>query len=142
MNSEDAAAYGFSDEPNVRLITEAGEETVEIEVSNGVRKGQVIIPHGFGLIYDGKKFGANVNRLTKKPIAIELRQPLYIAMSPVELNCYKILFLMEYTFHIYSNLFGEGVQSESKTGNRLITISIPDNPRCFKSAFIFLGKME
>jgi len=65
MNPGDAEAYGFSDGQSVRLITEAGEETIEIEMSNGTRKGQVIIPHGFGLIYDGKKYGANVNRLTK-----------------------------------------------------------------------------
>jgi anaerobic selenocysteine-containing dehydrogenase len=65
MHPEDAEAYGFNDGQIVRLLTEAGEETIEIEVSTGTRKGQVIIPHGFGLIYDGKKYGANVNRLTK-----------------------------------------------------------------------------
>ena len=65
MHPEDAETCGFSDGQSVRLITEAGEETIEIEVSKGTRKGQVIMPHGFGLIYDGKKYGANVNRLTK-----------------------------------------------------------------------------
>jgi hypothetical protein len=25
----------------------------------------VIIPHGFGMVYDGKAYGANANRLTK-----------------------------------------------------------------------------
>jgi anaerobic selenocysteine-containing dehydrogenase len=65
MNPGDAEAKGLLDGQKVLLITEAGEETIEIEVSKAARKGQVIIPHGFGLIYDGKKYGANVNRLTK-----------------------------------------------------------------------------
>jgi anaerobic selenocysteine-containing dehydrogenase len=65
MNPGDAEAKGLRDGQSVRLITEAGEETIEIEVFKAARKGQVIIPHGFGLIYDGKKYGANVNRLTK-----------------------------------------------------------------------------
>jgi anaerobic selenocysteine-containing dehydrogenase len=65
MHPEDAKAQGLVDGQIVRLLTEAGEETIEIEVSKGARTGQVIIPHGFGLIYDGRKYGANVNRLTK-----------------------------------------------------------------------------
>jgi anaerobic selenocysteine-containing dehydrogenase len=65
MHPEDANAQGLVDGQTVRLMTEAGEEIIEIEVSNGARQGQVIIPHGFGLIYDGRKYGANVNRLTK-----------------------------------------------------------------------------
>lgn len=65
MHPEDAKANGFADGQIVRLMTEAGEETIEIEISNGARPGQVIIPHGFGLIYNGQKYGANVNRLTK-----------------------------------------------------------------------------
>jgi len=28
-------------------------------------QGHVAIPHGFGLVYDGKKYKANLNRLTK-----------------------------------------------------------------------------
>ncbi len=65
MNPADAEVRGFQDGQNVRVITEAGEETIEVEVTKATRKGQVIIPHGFGLVYDGVKYGANVNRLTK-----------------------------------------------------------------------------
>jgi anaerobic selenocysteine-containing dehydrogenase len=49
----------------VKVITEAGEETIEAEVTTDARQGQVIFPHGFGMIYDGLKYGANVNQLTK-----------------------------------------------------------------------------
>jgi len=65
MHPQDAETVGLKDGQIVRLITEAGEETIEAEVSSGTRRGQVIMPHGFGLIYDGRKHGANVNRLTK-----------------------------------------------------------------------------
>ena len=53
------------DADNSRVVTEAGEETIEAEVTTDARKGQVIVPHCFGLVYDGVKYGANVNRLTK-----------------------------------------------------------------------------
>ncbi len=65
MNPADAEKFGFADRQMVKVITEAGEETIEVEVTEDARKGQVIIPHGFGLVYDGVKYGANVNRLTK-----------------------------------------------------------------------------
>jgi anaerobic selenocysteine-containing dehydrogenase len=65
INPSDAEALGIVDKQKVRVITEAGEETIEAEVTTDARKGQVTIPHGFGLVYDGVKYGANVNRLTK-----------------------------------------------------------------------------
>ena len=65
MNPADAENSGFSDKQMVKVITEAGEETIEVEVTEDARKGQVIIPHGFGLVYNGVKYGANVNRLAK-----------------------------------------------------------------------------
>ena len=65
INPADAEALGIVDKQKVRVVTEAGEEEIEAEVTNDARKGQVIIPHGFGLVYDGVKYGANVNRLTK-----------------------------------------------------------------------------
>jgi len=65
MNPADAEKYGFKDRQMVKVITEAGEEVIEVEVTEDARKGQVIIPHGFGLVYNGVKYGVNVNRLTK-----------------------------------------------------------------------------
>ena len=34
-------------------------------MTGATRRGQVIMPHGFGLVHAGKIYGANVNRLTK-----------------------------------------------------------------------------
>jgi anaerobic selenocysteine-containing dehydrogenase len=65
MNPLDAQKLGLTDKQMVRVITGAGAEIIEVEVTGDARKGQVIIPHGFGLVYDGVKYGANVNRLTK-----------------------------------------------------------------------------
>ena len=65
INPADAEALGIADKQTVRIVTEAGEETIEAEVTTDTRKGLVVMPHGFGLVYDGIKYGANVNRLTK-----------------------------------------------------------------------------
>lgn len=34
-------------------------------MSAETRKGVVLIPHGFGLVQNGKAYGINVNRLTR-----------------------------------------------------------------------------
>jgi len=65
MNPADADSLGMVDGETVRVSTEAGSEQVELEVSGEVRQGQVLIPHGFGLNYQGEVHGINVNRLTK-----------------------------------------------------------------------------
>ncbi|MEE8540809.1 MAG: molybdopterin-dependent oxidoreductase [Desulfobacterales bacterium] len=65
MHPEDAEASGFEDKQMVKITTEAGTEEIELEVTEATRPGQVIIPHGFGLEYNGEVYGANVNRLTK-----------------------------------------------------------------------------
>jgi len=65
MHPRDASAFGLSDGQTVRVTTEAGSEDIELEVTDTARPGQVIMPHGFGLVHTGKKHGANVNRLTK-----------------------------------------------------------------------------
>jgi anaerobic selenocysteine-containing dehydrogenase len=65
INPEDARAIGIADGEQVKIVTEAGSETIEAELSDATRKGQVLIPHGFGLVQNGKAYGINVNRLTK-----------------------------------------------------------------------------
>lgn len=65
MNPEDAQELNIQDGESVRIITEAAQEIIELEVSDEIRKGQVLIPHGFGLRYKGNVHGVNVNRLTK-----------------------------------------------------------------------------
>lgn len=65
VNPADAQKLGFADGQAVRVTTQAGSETGELEISEQIRPGTVIIPHGFGLDYNGQVHGLNVNRLTK-----------------------------------------------------------------------------
>jgi anaerobic selenocysteine-containing dehydrogenase len=65
INPEDAKTLCIADGEKVRIVTETGSETIEAELSDTTRKGQVLIPHGFGLVLNDKVYGVNVNRLTK-----------------------------------------------------------------------------
>lgn len=65
MHPDDATAMNLTDAEIVRITTEAASEEIELEVTEEVRRGQVLIAHGFGLKYQGETFGVNVNRLTK-----------------------------------------------------------------------------
>jgi anaerobic selenocysteine-containing dehydrogenase len=77
VNAGDAEAFGLIDRQQVRVTTVAGSEVGELQVSDQVRAGTVLIPHGFGLAYDGKVFGINVNRLTKNTHRDPLGTPLH-----------------------------------------------------------------
>ena len=65
MHPADAEEMKLADGQQVRVTTEAGSIDIELEVTDMARISQVVIPYGFGLVYQGKVFGVNVNRLTK-----------------------------------------------------------------------------
>jgi len=65
MHPDDADRLGLSDQQMVRVTTEAGTVDIEMEITLATRFGNVIIPHGFGLSYNGEVYGVNVNKLTK-----------------------------------------------------------------------------
>ncbi|HHO76826.1 MAG TPA: molybdopterin dinucleotide-binding protein [Deltaproteobacteria bacterium] len=77
VNPLDAEKMGLSDAQQVKVTTEAGSEVGELQISEQVRMGTVLIPHGFGLIYDGSVYGINVNRLTKNTHRDPLGTPLH-----------------------------------------------------------------
>ncbi|GBC63554.1 molybdopterin dinucleotide-binding protein [Desulfonema ishimotonii] len=77
ISPADADVLGLTDGQQVRVTTEAGSEVGELEVSDQVRPGTVLIPHGFGLIYDGEIYGINVNRLTKNTHRDPIGTPLH-----------------------------------------------------------------
>ncbi len=77
INPAEAEALGLSDGQQVRVTTESGSEVGELQVSDQVRRGMVLIPHGFGLIYEGKAYGINVNRLTKNTHRDPIGTPLH-----------------------------------------------------------------
>ena len=64
IHGEDAAPLGIGDGEMVRVTSEHGSITLPAEISDHTRPGQVLIPHGFGLKYQGVIDGAGVNQLT------------------------------------------------------------------------------
>ena len=77
MHPNDAVSLKLTDGQQVRVITEAGSEEIELEVTDMAHIGHVVIPHGFGLVYNGKKYGANVNRLTKNTHRDQFGTPIH-----------------------------------------------------------------
>jgi len=65
MHPADARDLGLEDGQRVRVLTEAGEEELALELTEASRPGHVVVPHGFGLRCGGVAYGANVNRLTR-----------------------------------------------------------------------------
>jgi anaerobic selenocysteine-containing dehydrogenase len=63
MNPRDAEANGFQDGQLVRVTTDVGQETIELEVTEATRPGYLLMPQGFGMTHQGTTVGANANRL-------------------------------------------------------------------------------
>jgi len=63
IHPADAAELGIADGQAAVVETEAGAVKVEAEVTESSHRGQVVIPHGFGLVHLEKVYGVNVNRL-------------------------------------------------------------------------------
>jgi anaerobic selenocysteine-containing dehydrogenase len=77
LSPADAGTLGLHDGQRVRVVTEAGSEVGDLQVTDQVRAGMVLIPHGFGLIYDGEVYGINTNRLTKATHRDSIGTPLH-----------------------------------------------------------------
>jgi anaerobic selenocysteine-containing dehydrogenase len=77
MHPTDAEARKLMDGQLVRVITEAGSVEIELEITATARQGHVAIPHGFGMVYNGQVYGANVNRLTKNTNRDFLGTPMH-----------------------------------------------------------------
>jgi len=65
MNREDAQALHITDGDEAWVVTEASRVRVPVGISDIPVRGTVMIPHGFGMAYDGGVYGANVNQLTR-----------------------------------------------------------------------------
>ena len=63
IHSADADELGIKDGESVVVETETGSVSVEAEITDSSHRGQVVIPHGFGLVHMEKVYGVNVNRL-------------------------------------------------------------------------------
>jgi anaerobic selenocysteine-containing dehydrogenase len=63
IHPKDAEELGIHDKDLALIETEAGSAKIEAEVTDSSYRGQVVIPHGFGLVHDGEVHGVNVNQL-------------------------------------------------------------------------------
>jgi len=77
MSPADAADMNLTDGQNVTVTTAAGSAVGELEISEQVRDGMVLVPHGFGLNYEGTVYGINVNRLTRSSHRDPIGTPLH-----------------------------------------------------------------
>ena len=87
VSPQDAEGLSLRDGQRVRVVTEAGKAEGELQVTDQVRRGTVLIPHGFGLITEGEEYGINVNRLTRNthrdPIGTPLHRFVPCRIEPV-----------------------------------------------------------
>jgi anaerobic selenocysteine-containing dehydrogenase len=63
IHPKDAEGLGINDRDLALVETEAGSVKLEAEVTESSHRGQVVIPHGFGLVHGGEAHGVNVNQL-------------------------------------------------------------------------------
>jgi anaerobic selenocysteine-containing dehydrogenase len=63
IHPKDAEELGISNGDLALVETEAGSTRIEAEVTDSSHRGQVVIPHGFGLVHGGEAHGVNVNQL-------------------------------------------------------------------------------
>jgi anaerobic selenocysteine-containing dehydrogenase len=63
IHPKDAEELGIHDKDLALIETEAGSAKIEAEVTDSSYRGQVVIPHGFGLVHGGETHGVNVNQL-------------------------------------------------------------------------------
>ncbi|MDO4539598.1 MAG: molybdopterin-dependent oxidoreductase [Syntrophomonadaceae bacterium] len=77
MNEKDAATLGIADGEKVRIVTKASAAEIAVEISPHAAEGVVYIRHGRGLIYNGVKYGVNVNELVSSTDCDEFFNPLH-----------------------------------------------------------------
>ncbi len=65
MNKEDIHSLDIEDGEDVWVTTEASRVRIPVEASDMAVPGTIVVPHGFGMVYEGETYGVNVNLLTK-----------------------------------------------------------------------------
>lgn len=87
MNPEDALSFGVETGHALQCISEHGKIQVTVELDEGMRKGVVSLPHGYGLRYrGGEPIGPQLNRLTSTQHCDPLSKTPYHKYVPVRLE--------------------------------------------------------
>jgi anaerobic selenocysteine-containing dehydrogenase len=77
MSEADAKKLGIADGDTVRIVTRASSAEIKVEISPAAAENFVYIRHGRGLVYDGVKYGVNVNELVKATDCDEMYTPMH-----------------------------------------------------------------
>jgi anaerobic selenocysteine-containing dehydrogenase len=92
VHPDDAARLGLADGERARISSRAGEIEVPVEVTDGVMRGVVSVPHGWGHDVDGVRLsvaeahpGANSNLLSDETVVDPLSGNAVLNGIPVEL---------------------------------------------------------
>ncbi|WP_151742634.1 MULTISPECIES: molybdopterin-dependent oxidoreductase [unclassified Acinetobacter] len=87
INPEDAQIFGVETGQMLHCISEHGKIQVTVELDEGMRKGVVSLPHGYGLRYrGGEPIGPQLNRLTSSQHCDPLSKTPYHKYVPVRLE--------------------------------------------------------
>ncbi|MCH7334951.1 molybdopterin-dependent oxidoreductase [Acinetobacter sp. NIPH 2699] len=87
MNPQDALKFGVENGHSLQCISEHGQIQVTVELDEGMRKGVVSLPHGYGLRYGGSEpIGPQLNRLTSGQHCDPLSKTPYHKYVPVRLE--------------------------------------------------------
>lgn len=77
INELDAERLNISNGDKVKIVTKASSAEIQVEVSKYAAEGVVYIRHGRGLIYNGVKYGVNVNELVSSSDRDEMCTPMH-----------------------------------------------------------------
>ena len=77
INEKDAERLGLATGDRVRITTRAGSAELPVEIDPHAAENFVYIRQGRGLIYDGKKYGVNVNELVRSEDCDEMHTPMH-----------------------------------------------------------------
>lgn len=87
MNPEDASRLEVENGHHLQCISEHGQIQVTVELDEGMRKGVVSLPHGYGLRYrGGKPIGPQLNLLTSTQHCDPFSKTPYHKYVPVRLE--------------------------------------------------------
>ncbi|MCY6411123.1 molybdopterin-dependent oxidoreductase [Acinetobacter sp. VNH17] len=87
INPEDALQLGVETGQILQCISEHGAIQVTVELDDGMRKGVVSLPHGYGLRYgNSEPIGPQINRLTSTRHCDPLSKTPYHKYVPVRLE--------------------------------------------------------
>lgn len=86
INPEDAQRIGVKDGENARITTRAGSTILPVEYSYTTSPSYTMVPHHFGIKFDGKEIGTSVNKLIGADELDELTGNPFLRYTPCRIE--------------------------------------------------------